>query len=152
LNLSCGVNHVYNGDVEFNRDIQRAFLRKHELFIQFNDMSPYKPLNDSSELDRFIIKREEGGYKCNCCIKAFTEANYVRDHLKNKHNEIIDGINDKLILQDMFVDNMDFLLISAVLGIDDNYLPNFMSVVEGFDGVRYSTKIFSGEIKIPRRR
>ncbi|ELA42744.1 uncharacterized protein VICG_00059 [Vittaforma corneae ATCC 50505] len=102
----------------------------------------------TESFERYYSKTQEKNYMCNQCEKTFLSVEFVTNHLRNKHKDIVSRImesNSKLF---RFLDRIDFFMFEMIFGTDQKSVPYYgiCNVREG--AVVYDIPcVFSGEIK-----
>ena len=150
MRLCCGDQHVSTDEVDEDEDMKRAFFRKHDIYMGNKDFCFLKTKSENSELDSFVLRKEADRFKCDCCIKMFSSADFTKNHIRNKHPEALTSVKTKIDDFNRFIDNIDFFMVSCMAGIDDLYPPTFLNLDEKVEGVRYLDKIFSGEVAVDK--
>lgn len=152
LRILCGDWHVSTDEAEDNEELRRVFSRKHEIYSACRSFDFVKTKNESSELDAFVLRKDADRFKCDCCIKVFSSAEFAKNHVKNRHTEVIEKIDAKINAFNRFADSIDFFMICCLSGIDDFYPPAFLDLEEKVEGVRYPDKVFSGNVVLEKHR
>ena len=152
LRLLCGDWHISVPDVEESEDMKKVFFRKYEIYLFQESFDFLKTKTESSELDGFVLRKDADRFKCDCCIKMFSTAEYAKNHIRNKHPDVVEKIKAKIDVHDLSVDSIDFFMFSCLSGTDDFYPLTFLDLSEKVEGVRYLDRVFSGEVVIERKR
>eukprot|EP00866_Antonospora_locustae_P002241 jgi/Antlo1/2241/1852 len=150
MRVLCGDWHVSAEDADESADTKKMFLRKHEIYMGCKNLDFLKTKNESTELDGFVLRKDSERFKCDCCIKVFSSAEFAKNHVRNKHPDVIEKIWSRIKAFNTFVDNIDFFMISCLSGTDDPHMPSFIDMAERVEGVRYMDRVFSGEVCIRR--
>ncbi|KAL0265551.1 UNVERIFIED_CONTAM: hypothetical protein PYX00_011263 [Menopon gallinae] len=127
----CGDWHVSADDAEESADARRMFFRKHEIYMG--------------------CRKDSERFKCDCCVKVFSSAEFAKNHVRNKHPDVMERVRARIEVFNRFVDGLDFFMASCLSGTDDPHMPSFIDMAERVEGVRYMDRVFSGEVHIGRR-
>ncbi|EPR77932.1 hypothetical protein SLOPH_1881 [Spraguea lophii 42_110] len=119
--------------------------RKYELLLQKDCISCLKDYSEDDELSTYVEENgEEAG--CGCCVKVFRSKEFVIKHLKQKHQDVVENVQNKIKQYETFKKNVDIFLLLYVKGINDNRIPHFVEL-DDKTSVKYNLPIiFSGEI------
>lgn len=150
MKFFCGDHHVFSDKKQENTVDNLIFSRRYEVLKEYSDLSSFKKASIDPDLNEAVQLFGEENFKCNICGKPFKTAEYVKTHIKNKHQEFFEDIVEKFRLFNLFISNIDFLMFSALSGTDDKYIPGFLENLEKASGVKYYDEVFSGEIKLER--
>lgn len=150
MRVLCGDWHVSADDADENADVRRMFFRKHEIYMGCRNFDFLKTKNESTELDGFVLRKDADRFKCDCCIKMFSSAEFAKNHVRNKHPDVMEKVSQRIEVFNRFVDGLDFFMISCLSGTDDPHMPSFIDMAERVEGVRYMDRVFSGDVCIRR--
>lgn len=150
MRVLCGDWHVSADDADESADARRMLLRKHEIYMGCRSFDFLKTKSESTELDGFVLRKDADRFKCDCCIKVFSSAEFAKNHVRNKHPDVMEKIRGRIRAFNLFVDGIDFFMVSCLSGTDDPHMPSFIDMAEKVEGVRYMDRVFSGEVCIRR--
>lgn len=148
MRVLCGDWHVSVDDADENAEAKRMLLRKHEIYMGCRSFDFLRTKNESTELDCFVLRKDSDRFKCDCCIKVFSSAEFAKNHVRNKHPDVMEKIQSRIKAFNLFVDGLDFFMVSCLSGTDDSHMPSFIDMAERVEGVRYMDKVFSGDVYI----
>ncbi|KCZ82125.1 hypothetical protein H312_00400 [Anncaliia algerae PRA339] len=155
LNLRCGVNHEFSSDCIVDLSEQRIFDRNINVIKTWVNfpiiMEEIKNDDRDSAIDKYVIKKDAQVFGCKLCSKDFSGLHFVRLHLNKRHPECLKDLQNEFNAFDNFLSNIDYKMFSRLSGIDIFYLPKFLNEVNNLNKIRYSERVFSGEIVIKRK-
>lgn len=100
--------------------------------------------------EKWYSRTQEKNYMCNQCEKIFSSSALVTDHLKNKHENIVQGIEENNAMFEIFLDNLDFFVFEQIFGTRSKMVPYYArcKMREG-DAIVYDLPmVFSGDIRL----
>lgn len=152
MNLKCGKDHIFSKEEIIDSNQQNIFERNISLIKNYehflNIASEFASDFLVNEMDKFIQKKDIQVFGCGLCSKDFSGLNFVRTHLNKKHSQSIKDIQSELEFYKNLVSNFDFKLFSRISGIDLFILPDYLKKVLTNNQIRYSERVFSGEINV----
>lgn len=143
-------NMEFNSPEEFmlrckNECKNKTSKRRLEIIKNYNDFSFIKDVPINFLLKSNIIKIDESIYKCAYCEKKFESVNFIELHYKKKHADELEKRNNIYNSFLLFIDNLDFQVLSIVDGSFDD-IPFFVKNLDEKRVVYDMNHVFSGEI------
>lgn len=105
--------------------------------------------NTIETLASHYSKTQQQNYMCKHCVKTFSNEEFVVTHLKTKHGNITQYINESNELMSLFLDRIDFFMFGIIFGTNVKSVPHYGTPVVGEHAVVYDIPcVFSGEIRL----
>ncbi|KAI5176093.1 hypothetical protein PAEPH01_2234 [Pancytospora epiphaga] len=125
--------------------------RNIELATTPKDFSKICDLQESDDMCRYIIADHEEAFRCGVCQKRFQGTEFVYNHIKLKHSDLVDALAKKREDHRRFVLNIDFFILELMEGTSDKRMPLWGKSSINYRQTVYDYPlIFTGEISINR--
>lgn len=125
--------------------------RNIELATTPKDFSKVSGMQEDDEISRYAVATPEETFRCKVCQKLFQGADFVYNHIRSKHADLMQDIERKVRDFQKFMSNVDCFILEVVEGTADRRMPLWGRGATHSELVAYDhPQAFTGEIHLKK--